>query len=472
MVKRVIAKLPDYKEWQSSQSLKSLTPSQIKSVDQLLRLKISKEFDRFKKMDVNEYTLWHKFKEVSDWMPKQSRGEIERVKRSIWKPTGIGDFRRIDPELVYVKPEYEIEKINIWGERNIATLKNEEPFQKHWEILRTLVSSARNDGVIGRALRFLVRDKKTKTYLGVICISSEMPLIKARNDAIGWDINKHFVSGGKIENLANGQTIVPTQPFGTGFLGGKLLALLCLSDVVANAWEEMYGKKLVGVGTTSLYGDSKQGGSQYDNLSPYWTTLNGFTSGKTPLKLSDEIFFQMRDWMKLRFPEQYWVHFEEKKPDGQLKLRDNKNKAMMFCYRKLGFKPEHYNSGHQRGAHFSRLYTNTDAYLRDEIEQSELIPAFDNSIQALTEFWRFGSMGDTTKPTHEMLNTVKPKRLAQKIEMKGQVKGRIDAKSKRAIDGGYKLEIPTEGRIVDWYEELSTMTWEQAKEKFGTQVGR
>lgn len=471
MAARVIADIPEYQYWYSSQSFKKLSKMQESKLDNAIREKIQGEFNLFKGMDVNEYTLWHKYREVQDWMSNQNFSEIQRVKRQVWKPKGIGDFRRIEPELVYVRPEYEVERINIWGEKKIAFLKNDEPFQKHWEIIRTLVSSARNDGVIGRSLRFLVRDKKTKTYLGVICISSEMPLIKARNDAIGWDISKHFTSGGKIENLANGQTIVPTQPFGTAFLGGKLLALLCLSDVVANTWQEMYGKKLVGVGTTSLYGD-KEGGSQYDNLSPYWTTLNGFTSGKTPYKLSDEFFFPMREWMRVRYPEQYWVHFEEKKPDGQLKLRDNKNKAMTFCYRKLGFKSDEYNSGHQRGAHFSRLYKNTDAYLRDEIEESLLEPAFDNSIEALTEFWRYGSMGDTTKPSQEMLDKVKPKRLAQKIEMKGQVKGRIDAKIKRAKDGNYRFYVPTEGRAVDWYEELATMTWDQVKEKFGKQVGR
>ena len=466
MSKRIIADLPEYKDWLRSQSIKKVSTDTQLQLDKSLKKSIQKELSQFKSMDVNEYTLWHKYKEIQEWLPNQPFGEIKRVKRQIWKPKGRGDFRRIEPELVYMKPEYEVERTNIWGERRNATLKNDEPFQKHWEIIRTLVSSARNDGVIGRALRFLVRDKRTKDYLGVICISSEMPLIKSRNDAIGWDINKNFVSGGKIENLANGQTIVPTQPFGTAFLGGKLLALLCLSDVVANTWKEMYGKTLVGVGTTSLYGD-KQGGSQYDNLSPYWTTLDGLTSGDTPYKLSDDIFFAMRDWMKSCYPEQYWVHFEEKKPDGQLKLRDNKNRAMLFCYRKLGFKKSEYNSGHQRGAHFSRLYLNTDNYLRDEIDESALVPAFDNSIEALTDFWRYGSMGDTTIPESSLKDKFKnkPDKLKKKVEMKGQVKGRVDARNP-------DYRIPTEGKQVDWYEELATMSWEQVREKFGNQVGR
>jgi hypothetical protein len=81
-------------------------------------------------------------------------------------------------------------------------------------------------------------------------------------------------------------------------------------------------------------------------------------------------------------------------------------------------------------------------------------------------------MGDTTRPSQEMFNNVKPKRLAQKIEMKGQVKGRIDAKSKRAKENNFENQIPLKGRVVDWYEDLSTMTWDETKKKFGKQVGR
>jgi hypothetical protein len=145
---------------------------------------------------------------------------------------------------------------------------------------------------------------------------------------------------------------------------------------------------------------------------------------------------------------------------------------MQFCYKKLKFKTDEWYSGHQRGVHFSRLYKNTDEFLRDEIEESELISAFDNSIEALTEFWRFGSMGDTTKPTQEIIDKTQLKKIPKKIEMKGQVKGRIDSKRKQAAERGDKFEVPTEGRTVDWYEELASMSWDEVKMKFGKEVGR
>ena len=77
-----------------------------------------------------------------------------------------------------------------------------------------------------------------------------------RNDAIGIgkSLRKLNAIGLQWNNTANGQTIVPTQPFGKYFLGGKLMSLLCLSEEVCSMWKKLYGNTLVGVTTTSLYG--------------------------------------------------------------------------------------------------------------------------------------------------------------------------------------------------------------------------
>ena len=71
-----------------------------------------------------------------------------------------------------------------------------------------------------------------------------------------------------INHTCIGSTIVPIQPLGYNLVGGKLLALLCLSDdTVEKTWEHQYKDKLVGVTTTSLYGKTKVIPlSQYDRL--------------------------------------------------------------------------------------------------------------------------------------------------------------------------------------------------------------
>jgi len=169
-----------------------------------------------------------------------------------------------------------------------------------------------------------------------------------RNKSIGADIGKFGKDGHAFNITVNGQTIVPTQPFGSAFLGGKLLALLCLSDVVAETWKKTYGETVVGVTTTSLYGDSgKEGKTQYDGLSPYWKKV-GQTNGSVPMKMTDEVYEKVKDWVRRCYPDKYWEYFIKSR-------KDSKNKAQRFTYKLLGF-GSGIVSGHKRNIYFARLY--------------------------------------------------------------------------------------------------------------------
>jgi len=457
-----------YTDWASAQNFKTLPSTVLQKMDDEIREKVKDELSYLIKMDATEYALWHKFNEVQEWLPNQKMSHINWVKRTIWKPQGKSDYRRIEPELIFVKDSFHIKSKNIWGEDASVELENKEPHGKHWDIIRTLVSTGRNDGTIGRALRFIVRDKNTKMYLGVICLGSSMAMLKPRNDAIGWKkTEEYFYRGSKLDNIANGQSIVPTQPFGSAYLGGKLLSLLCLSDVVQKKWKEVYGHHLVEVDTTSLWGDMKGGLSQYDNLSPYWDPKLGDTQGETPLKPTDPIYFAMKEWMLVRYPKDFYRHFVELGPTGKLMMRENKTRAIQFCYSKLGFKKDEFLSHHKRGVYRSRLYRNTNEFLRGEITEDQLIPAFDNSVEALTEFWKFGTMGDTKDLDQEAKDKLKndPKKIANKVRMKGMVKGQIDSR-------GHQSLIQTEGSRVDWYLDLGTNDWQTVRAKYIDQVGR
>ena len=456
-----------YQEWYDSQNFHKHSESVLKEMDDEIRSKVDKELKTLIVMDPTEYMLYHKHAEIQDWLPTQNMSHINWVKRLIWKMTDRSDFRRIEPELIFVGNEIEVKTKNIWGQESSVELENKEPFMKHWGIMRTLISTGRNDGTIGRQIRFIIRDKNSKQYLGVICLSSSMAMLKPRNDAIGWDIDKNFQKGGKLGCLANGQSIIPTQPFGSAYLGGKLLSLLCLSDVVQKKWKELYKETLVQVDTTSLWGEMKGGQSQYDNLNPYWESKLGDTTGQTPLKPRDEVFFSMRDWMKVREPFEYWRHFVEKSDSGNLKMREHKTRAINFCYRKLGFKSKNFISEQKRGVYRAPLYKNGDEFLRDEITEDKLIPAHDFSVEALTEFWRFGSMGDTKVLDPETKKKLgdNQKKINMKRRMKGMVKGQVDSWRQDTL-------IQNQGSSADWYLELGHLNWEQVKEKFLAQVGR
>ena len=109
--------------------------------------------------------------------------------------------------------------------------------------MRTFLSTMKNNSNIGRNLNFLIRDKKTKKLLGVTCMSSDFLDLTPRDNYIGWE--RVAKTQRMINHTCIGSTIVPIQPLGYNLVGGKLLALLCLSDTVEKTWEYQYKDKLV-----------------------------------------------------------------------------------------------------------------------------------------------------------------------------------------------------------------------------------
>jgi hypothetical protein len=449
----------DYKDWKKSQPKKKSEDEIAAYTKQIQRL-VKSDLDHQINLSVKDNTLFHKYHELQEWLPKQDAEKIRWVKNLIWSPKGKSDYRRINPELVLVDGHYEVDALNIWGEKRIDTLEPVDELNKHWEILRVLISRARYDRFPGRTLNFLVRDKGTKKYLGVISITSDMLDLTDRNKSIGADIGKLNKDGHAFNITANGQTIVPTQPFGSAFLGGKLLSLLCISKEVADAWKKTYGDTLVGVTTTSLYGDTgKDGRTQYDGLTPYWKKM-GQSTGTVPLKMTNGVYEQVKEWVRLCYPERYYR-------DAVRSRKDSKNKLQRFAYKELGF-ADGFKSEHKRNIYFSRLYTNTDQYIQrfvqshydpliKKMDEQCLQPAFDNSIEALTEHWKFGYATDTT--------TIKPKLFKlYGNDIRRLTKGRIDKNFKNKL-------IPTTGPEVEWYESLGRIkSWEQVQKQFLHQV--
>jgi hypothetical protein len=437
-----------YQEW------KKKTPLPDTSIStQKLRSEIRKQLRNFREGDAASYALYHKWLEIKDFVRTRKRDELDEVYRLMWVPKGISDFRRLQPELIWVKDTITYEAIDFWGNRRTEEIENPDKLHRHWEILRTLVSSQTHDGTIGRRLSFLVRDRKSQKYLGVICISGDMLALSPRNASIwGKDTDNKIAQkawASVIDHSANGSTIIPVQPFGSNYLGGKLLALLCLSKPVADLWKQEYGDTLVSVTTTSLWASLKSGLSQYDGLKPYWENV-GTTKGTTPLKITDELYHKMRKWMWRHHPQEYHFKFVAKDPKGQIAERDNKNRAIEWCYKELGIKKDEYVSGHTRGIYFARLYKNTDAYLRGEIKEDQLEPAFDNSIEALTDFWRYGRRGDTSSKASE--------------GQKGMVKHRLD---KLLEDKKIAPHLKPQ-----WYRSVAFKTWGETEKLWLSQVGR
>ena len=151
------------------------------------------------------------------------------------------------------------------------------------ETLNLTASNAVEEAIPGRTHKWIVEETNTQKVLGVVRFGSPTINSKPRNDYFGEVlpldvINNEFVMGFNI---------VPVQPFGYNYLGGKLLALLACSNELKKQFDEKYGTNLKYFETTSLYGTTK-GISMYDGLKPYLRHIGDTESNFLPLFHDDE----------------------------------------------------------------------------------------------------------------------------------------------------------------------------------------
>ena len=425
--------IPDVEEQWRTWS-EEFTSDRFEHIDtDTLKETLIKDLTYASQMDVREYTLYQKWCEVHEKYPTKdvstlagffdddiSKNEIvlvdpnqtnliNKVKKNFWMPEGPDDYEKLKPKLV---------------------LSNGD-LAETWNTIRTFSSTMKNNSNIGRNLYYTIVDEVTGKYLGVICISSDFLDLTPRDKEIGWarDVK---TQQGMINHTAIGSTIVPLQPLGFNYMGGKLLALLCLADTVQNDWKRQYGDVLVGVTTTSLYGNTKSGGlSQYDGLE-HWNKM-GFSSGSVAFEPTKKTMRMVYDWVKENHTRRYFEWWEAKNPKGLPLKRDHKNRTLNFAYGKLDIPKQLIRTEHQRGIYFSPLYNNTNEYLRKEIGDEQLVKSFDTSEEALANIWK--------------TRYAKPR--IKQLQKKDKV--------------SYETLF---------YDDLIFLDWNQTKEKYLGQVGR
>jgi hypothetical protein len=356
---------------------------------------------------------------------------VDSVKNNIWVPNSYEDYLNLQPVLEYTDDSSIMSAKGIDGSDIQVDNKRSKELPEKWNTARTFISTMKNNSNIGRNLNFFVKDAKSSKYLGVICISSDFLDLTPRDTVIGWP-RELKTQGGMINHTAIGSTIVPFQPLGYNYVGGKLLALLCLSDEVQNLWKKQYGDTLIGVTTTSLYGKTKLNGlSQYDNLD-HWQKM-GFTAGSVSFEPGRETRYLIREWLKAKHSRKYFEWYVAKKPSGQPHKRDHKNRSLAFTYTKLGVPKEIIRTDHARGIYFSPLYNNSYEFLRGEIKEDALVKSFDTSYESLVDIWKIK-----------------------------HAKGRIKQLVKKDTVSYESL----------FYDDLIYMSWEETKAKYLSQVGR
>ena len=125
--------------------------------------------------------------------------------------------------------------------------------QKYYSNLLTAVSSHNNEqNIPGRELKWMIFEKNTNKVVGFVRFGSPTINSKPRNLWLGHQPNLSIFN----RHAAMGFVIVPSQPFGFNYLGGKLLALMCVSHFARETLNEVFEKDIGWFETTSLYGST------------------------------------------------------------------------------------------------------------------------------------------------------------------------------------------------------------------------
>jgi Domain of unknown function (DUF4338) len=166
-----------------------------------------------------------------------------------------------------------------------------------WETLLAITSSHVNKAPVGRNIQLTVREKNSGKILGFIRLGSPVIYMKPRNDLLGqvWiqnpDTAKRF-----NHSTIMGFVIVPSQPFGFNYLGGKLLAAICTSHTVREIVNKKYDTNLCLFETTSLYGTTK-GVSQYDGMKPY-IRFKGLTDSDLIPMINGQTYIDLKEYVE------------------------------------------------------------------------------------------------------------------------------------------------------------------------------
>ena len=220
----------------------------------------------------------------------------------------FGNFTTIEDYLRHVKTEVLQKPASLFSMKDEFFNEDIHPSEMDFEIVfvgdrfdsalsqdyyrsRLVATSSHNieDNIPGRELRWIVREKRTQKVIGFIRFGSPVINSKPRNNWLGTAPALHIFNRHAVMGFA----IVPSQPFGYNYLGGKLLALMCVSHFAREIINDVFKKEIGLFETTSLYG-STTSASQYDGLKPF-IRYKGLTESKFLPLLHAAAFHNLHD---------------------------------------------------------------------------------------------------------------------------------------------------------------------------------
>jgi len=168
-----------------------------------------------------------------------------------------------------------------------------------WETLLAITSSHVNKAPVGRNIQLAVRERNSGKILGFIRLGSPVIYMKPRNEMLGqvWIQNEDTAKRFNHSTIM-GFVIVPSQPFGFNYLGGKLLAAICTSHTVREIVNKKYGMNLCLFETTSLYGSTKAI-SQYDGMKPF-IRYKGLTDSDMIPMINGKTYTDLKEFVEAK----------------------------------------------------------------------------------------------------------------------------------------------------------------------------
>ena len=216
----------------------------------------------------------------------------------------------------------------------------------------------------GRRLRYVVWDAHNEKLLGLIAIGDPVFNLSVRDTLIGWDAGDRRE---RLVNVMDAYVLGALPPYNT-LLCGKMVSCLVRSRQIYNEFTRTYGNttgvisgkikkpRLLAVttsssmGRSSVYNRLKLGGVRY--FQPI-----GYTGGWGHFHISDDLFLELRDYLRgigHRYADQ---HRFGQGPNWRLR-------TTRAALKTLGFRDDLLRHGIQREVFFCSLASNAARILR------------------------------------------------------------------------------------------------------------
>jgi hypothetical protein len=271
-----------------------------------------------------------------------------------------------------------------------------------FRILRYYWSSPYSE-YVGRRIKLIIRDRAlpNKPVIGIAALGSPIIHIPERDDFIGWDKNT------RTKNLIytlDAYVIGALPPYNY-LLGGKLVSYILASNEVREIYRKKYqgqvtltekriANKLVGIFTTSLYGNSSQYNRMKFNDELLYKPI-GQTKGFGTLHLSEETIHLM-----IKFLKSKGVVVGHKFGDGPSWVM----RVIRSAGELLGFDSDFLlKHSFKRNIYFIPLASEFKAFLNGETKQ----PKFKNySKKELVQYWKTRWLENRKKNVEAVTNVI------------------------------------------------------------------